>query len=79
MGGSYGCFGFIQKEDIYSTPDRAKQASVDDRYDDNSTNKDWKNVADKILNLLGDNKKLQILLQNRNEDEIYFPPATFTE
>ncbi|MEI8633086.1 hypothetical protein P4S72_15870 [Vibrio sp. PP-XX7] len=28
LGGSYGCFGFIPKNDIYATPEDAEQAVV---------------------------------------------------
>ena len=79
LGGSYGCFAFIQKEDIYSTPAKAKQASIDDDYDDNTTNSDWLKVSDKIIKLWKKNKKMHILLENRDESKNYFPTEILKE
>lgn len=79
LGGSYGCFGYIQKEDIYATPELAIKASNDDDYDDETTNKDWKNTADKIIKLWRKNKKMLILLDYRDESLNYYPTIVIKE
>lgn len=80
VGGSYGCFGYIQDEDIYSSPELAKKASEDDDYDDNTTNSDWKKTADKIIKLSFEkNKELRILLEQRDESKNYYPKIVFSE
>ncbi len=79
LGGSYGCFGYIQKQDIYATPELAIKASDDDDYDDETTNKDWKNMADKIIKLWRKNKKMLILLDYRDESLNYYPTIVIKE
>ena len=79
LGGSYGCFGFIQKQDIYTTPELAIRASKNDDYDDETTNKDWKNTADKIIKLWRKNKKMLILLNYRDESLNYYPKLVIKE
>lgn len=79
LGGSYGCFGFIQKQDIYATPELAIKASENDDYDDETTNKDWKNTADKIIKLWRKNKKMHILLKYRDESLNYYPKLVIKE
>jgi len=79
LGGSYGCFGYIQKQDIYATPELAIKASKNDDYDDETTNKDWKNTADKIIKLWCKNKKMLILLDYRDESLNYYPKIVIKE
>jgi len=79
LGGSYGCFGYIQPQDVYNNVELATKASKDDDYDDETTNKDWKNTADKIIKLWRKNKKMLILLENRNENNNYYPTEVLKE
>jgi RHS repeat-associated protein len=79
LGGSYGCFGFIPADDIYSTPELAKQASVNDVYDDVPSNDAWDNVANSIINLLGTAGKMQVLVEPRDESKNYVPTEVFIE
>lgn len=80
VGGSYGCFGFIPKDDIYSTPELAKKASKNDDYDDKTSNSDWKKIANMIIKLsFENNKKLQILLEERDESQNYYPKEVLSE
>ncbi len=72
-------FGYIQKQDIYATPELAIKASDDDDYDDETTNKDWKNMADKIIKLWRKNKKMLILLDYRDESLNYYPTIVIKE
>ena len=79
LGGSYGCFGYIQKQDIYTRPELAIKASENDDYDDETTNKDWKKTADKIIKLWRKNKKILILLDYRDESLNYYPKIVIKE
>ncbi|MFD1244602.1 hypothetical protein [Paralysiella testudinis] len=80
VGGSYGCFGFIPDDDIYTNPELAKKASGDDDYDDKTSNSDWKKVADKIIKLSFEKKKdLRILLEYRDESQNYYPKEILSE
>ncbi|QMV15492.1 hypothetical protein [Vibrio spartinae] len=80
LGGSYGCFGFIPEDDIYSSPDEAQKAEQADNYDDNFSNEPWKQIADKIINLaFPDKKPIQILLDYRDESKNRVPTKIFEE
>jgi uncharacterized protein (DUF2345 family) len=80
VGGSLGCFAFIPDDDIYPTAAAAKLASENDDYDDITSNASWKKKADEIKRLSFQSKrKLEVLLEPRNEDDIYFPPEVLSE
>jgi len=80
VGGSYGCFGFIPDDDIYSTVEKAKKASENDDYDDKTSNEDWKIIADKIKRLAFPEKKaLQLIIRDRDESKNYFPTEILKE
>jgi hypothetical protein len=80
VGGSYGCFGFIPTNDIYSTVSIAKRASESDDYDDISSNSIWKKEANKILNLsFKEQIPLKILLEERDESLNYYPTEVLSE
>lgn len=80
LGGSYGCFGFIPENDIYDSPELAKIATKNDDYDDSTSNKDWKKITNKILNLsFGFKKDIKILLEYRDENSIYKPKFIYEE
>ncbi|ENA1795666.1 hypothetical protein ABF176_002513 [Flavobacterium psychrophilum] len=80
VGGSYGCFGFIPEDDIYTSPKLAKKASENDDYDDRTSNSDWKKIANKIVKLSFTKKiNLRILLENRNEELNYYPTEVLSE
>lgn len=51
LGGSLGCFAFIPQNDIYNTSELAKQASVNDDYDDDLSNSHWLKITSKIDNM----------------------------
>ncbi|MDD7437935.1 MAG: hypothetical protein PUK66_03740 [Bacteroidales bacterium] len=80
LGGSFGCFAFIPQEDIYSTEALAKQACIDDHYDDSSSNSEWKKISNKILKLSFEKKKkIKILLEYRDETQNYIPSEVLAE
>ncbi|MCY0976733.1 hypothetical protein PGH12_06165 [Chryseobacterium wangxinyae] len=80
LGGSYGCFAYIPKDDIYATPELAEKASDDDNYDDITSNSTWKEITNKIKKLaFGDGKEMQVLLLARDESNVYFPPKILNE
>ncbi|MCF8715333.1 hypothetical protein JM658_10885 [Joostella atrarenae] len=80
VGGSYGCFAYTPKDDIYGTPELAELASKNDDYDDKVSNKDWEDVANKIKTLSFLAKiKLQIELKERDENKNYFPPKVLSD
>ncbi|MBU2951827.1 hypothetical protein KO493_14095 [Tamlana agarivorans] len=79
LGGSYGCFGYIQPEHTFDTVERAIKASKDDDYDDLTSNTNWKIVADKIKKLWNYNRKMHILLEERDETKNYQPSIVFEE
>jgi hypothetical protein len=80
VGGSYGCFGFIPTDDIYSTVGLAKRACENDDYDDKSSNSEWKKAANKILNLsFKQSIPLRILLEERDESLNYYPTEVLSE
>ena len=79
LGGSYGCFGYIPKENVYSSADNAKQASVNDDYDDHISNASWIKICKKIVNLAFENKlKIEIHLKKKNGDT-YVPKEILEE
>ena len=51
LGGSLGCFSFIPSNDIYQTEELAKKASINDDYDDDSSNHHWLKITNKIKEL----------------------------
>ena len=74
LGGSFGCFGFIPKNDIYKTTIEAKRASINDDYDDELSNQPWFDVTNKIISLsFPNNIPIFILLQKRHENTRYTP------
>lgn len=80
LGGSYGCFGFIPIDDIYSSPELAEKASENDDYDDESSNKEWKKIVNFIIKLSFETKKdLQVILNERDENEVYYPEKVLAE
>lgn len=80
LGGSYGCFAYIPKDDIYSTPELAEEASRNDDYDDVTSNDSWKEITNKIKMLaFEDSKEMQVLLKYRDESKVYFPPKILNE
>lgn len=80
LGGSFGCFGFIPEEDIYSTASLAKEASINDNYDDKTSNSEWKKICNKILNLsFGQKKRIKILIEFRDETKNYTPSEVLAE
>ncbi|MFK8268634.1 hypothetical protein [Capnocytophaga cynodegmi] len=80
LGGSYGCFGFIPESNIHKTPELAKKAIKNDTYDDNISNKVWKEITNKILNLSFESKKdIKILLEYRDENLSYKPKFIYEE
>lgn len=79
LGGSYGCFGYIPKENIHSSIYNAKQASVNDDYDDYRSNPSWIEVCNKIVNLaFKNNLKIEIHLKEK-EGETYVPEEILEE
>ncbi|MBW8523115.1 hypothetical protein K0U91_00475 [Chryseobacterium chendengshani] len=80
LGGSYGCFAYIPKDDIYSTPELAEKASDNDDYDDIASNSTWKEITNKIkLLAFEDKKEMQVILKYRDESKVYFPPKILNE
>ena len=80
LGGSYGCFGFIPKEDIYKTPEEAGKASLNDDYDDQTSNSEWIKVTNKILRLSFSRKKnIKVLIEYRDEKTNYTPQIIYNE
>ena len=79
LGGSYGCFGYIPKENIHSTVYRAKQASINDDYDDHLSNSSWIKICNKIVNLaFKDKLKIEIHLKQKS-GETYVPKEILEE
>jgi len=79
IGGSYGCFAFIPKDDIYGTPELAEQASKNDDYDDKTSNADWGKVTNEIKRLAMPSKKIRIEIKDRNESKNYEPNVIINE
>ena len=80
LGGSFGCFGFIPKNDIYKTTIEAKRASINDDYDDELSNQPWFDVTNKIISLsFPNNIPIFILLQKRHENTRYTPVEILEE
>lgn len=80
LGGSYGCFGYIPVDDIYSTPELVEKALDCDNYDDITSKKSWKVITNKIKNLIfKENLELQVILNERDESTVYFPPKILSE
>ncbi len=80
LGGSFGCFAYIPEDDIYSTAQLAEKASLDDDYDDLTSNKSWKKITNKIKKLaFEDNKDLQVILNQRDDANAYFPRKVLSE
>jgi len=58
---------------VYSSADSAKQASVNDDYDDHISNPSWIKICNKIVNLaFKDKLKIEIHLNKKN-GETYVP------
>ncbi|MGM5629486.1 hypothetical protein O2K51_01190 [Apibacter raozihei] len=82
LGGSYGCFGFIQKENILLTPELARKASESldpssldpksNAFAVHTSNSAWKKITNQIDTLCAQ-RKLQILLLDRDETKNYIP------
>lgn len=80
VGGSYGCFGFIPQDDVYPTIGAAEKAVEDDKYDDRTSNSDWKIITDKIIRLaFPEKKELQLILIDRDENRNYIPEKILKE
>lgn len=81
LGGSYGCFAFIPEGNIYSSVTLAEQASIDDAYDDETSNKAWKEVCQSIINLAFEpnNRDIQVVLRERTDKTRYIPTRILTE
>lgn len=80
LGGSYGCFAYIPKDDIYLNPELAEKASDNDDYDDVTSNESWKKITNKIKKLAFEAKKdLQVILNFRDENNVYFPKKILKE
>ena len=80
LGGSYCFFWYIPTNDIYTTPELAEKASDNDDYDDESSNESWKSVTNQIkLLTFKENKELQVILNERDEDSVFFPPRVLRE
>ncbi|OOF53372.1 hypothetical protein BKK56_11465 [Rodentibacter genomosp. 2] len=79
LGGSYGCFGYIPNENIYPTVSKAKQASINDDYDDHISNPSWIKICNKIVSLaFKDKLKIEIHLNEKN-GETYVPKEILEE
>ncbi|AFI86532.1 hypothetical protein BBH51_09325 [Aggregatibacter actinomycetemcomitans] len=79
LGGSYGCFGYTPKENIHSTVYKAKQASINDDYDDHLSNPSWIKICNKIVNLaFKDKLKIEIHLKQKS-GETYVPKEILEE
>ena len=58
----------------------AEKASDNDDYDDESSNESWKSVTNQIkLLTFKENKELQVILNERDEDSVFFPPRVLRE
>ena len=80
LGGSYGCFGFIPTNDIFNSIKEAEQASINDDYDNEKSNKTWKAIVDKIIQLsFSDNIHIEILLKERLKNEYIIPDKILKE
>ncbi|WP_018652988.1 hypothetical protein [Actinobacillus capsulatus] len=79
LGGSYGCFGYIPKENIHPTVYKAKQASINDDYDDHISNSSWIEICKRIVNLAFQDKlKIEIHLREK-QGETYVPEEILEE
>lgn len=80
VGGSYGCFGFVPQDGVYPTVGAAEKAVEDDKYDDRTSNSDWKIITDKIIRLaFPEKKELQLILIDRDENRNYIPEKILKE
>jgi hypothetical protein len=80
VAGSLGCFAYIPDHMIYENPKAAKKAVENDDYDDETSNKSWKEVSNKIKKLsFSQKKELQVILRERDESKNYFPKEILQE
>lgn len=71
LGGSLGCFAFIPQNDIYSSTELAKKASINDDYDDDLSNSHWLKITNKINELRAKDteKRFFIIINKRGSWE----------
>ena len=79
VGGSLGCFAFIPADDIYDSPEKAEEASINDDYDDKTSNKDWQNVVNNIIKLWDSTKKMEVQIDKRDETKNTVPKKVIIE
>ena len=70
----------LSPEDIYKTPEEAGKASLNDDYDDQTSNSEWIKVTNKILRLSFSRKKnIKVLIEYRDEKTNYTPQIIYNE
>ncbi|OQX97422.1 MAG: hypothetical protein B6I24_08910 [Bacteroidetes bacterium 4572_128] len=70
LAGSYGCFGFIPKHQIFNTKEKAEECRVNGSYTNwEVSNKDYNEYMAKVIKLKGKGALVRVVIQKRKTVE----------